>query len=352
MQSRYYIAMLHLTLVLIVVSTFGRFDGKGEVFYYILNYYGNFLLFLLEPCLAALWLLYAHYQVFQKEKRTRKLYLPLAVLMGANAVLTIVSQYTGWLYYIDPENIYHRGPYFLLPYIFIAAPLLVGTLVMIVCNRERIENRYFYSLVFFSIPPAACAAAQCMVYGTELLLHGVTISLIVIFISIQNRSINIDYLTGAFSRKQLDMYLRKKIHQSSREKTFSAILIDLDNFKYINDTYGHDVGDDALETAVKIIRECVRSEDFVARFGGDEFCIVSDITDHVILKEAVNRIKGSVDNFNRHSDRPYKLGFSMGYSIYEYDSHMSAEEFKKQIDMYMYRNKNSRKVAGPVKSAG
>ena len=65
---------------------------------------------------------------------------------------------------------------------------------------------------------------------------------------------------------------------SNREKVFSAILIDINNFKYINDTYGHNIGDSALEAAAKLLKSCLRTSDFIARYGGDEFCIIPDIS--------------------------------------------------------------------------
>ncbi len=129
------------------------------------------------------------------------------------------------------------------------------------------------------------------------------------------------------------------------------ILIDINNFKYINDTYGHDIGDDALETAAKLLKSCLRTNDFIARFGGDEFCIVLDISNRSDLEMLVCRINNCLEKYNKSSSKPYELGFSMGYAVYAYHSHKSSEEFLKQVDKLMYENKQAYKNKGPCNFA-
>jgi diguanylate cyclase (GGDEF)-like protein len=162
-------------------------------------------------------------------------------------------------------------------------------------------------------------------------------------LNIQNHNMYIDYLTGVNNRKRLETYLKEKINTSTENKTFSAILIDMNNFKSINDTFGHDVGDDALETSVKLLKSCLRANDFIARFGGDEFYIVLDVSNRDDLEATVSRINHCIEKFNESNLKPYKLSFSMGYAVYDCHSHMNVEEFQKKIDMLMYENKRVNK---------
>ncbi|NLM09823.1 MAG: diguanylate cyclase [Clostridiaceae bacterium] len=80
------------------------------------------------------------------------------------------------------------------------------------------------------------------------------LSLLVVFLKIQNYSMHTDYLTGVNNRKKLDAYLKERVSLSTEGKGFSAVLIDINSFKYINDTFGHDIGDNALETAAKLLK--------------------------------------------------------------------------------------------------
>ena len=105
---------------------------------------------------------------------------------------------------------------------------------------------------------------------------------------------------------------------------------------------GHDAGDEALKEAIGIIRKSLRQNDFIARYGGDEFVIIMDIHSREMLERAIGRITTNVDNFNREGLKPYKISFSMGYDIYDTRSQMTSDDFFNHIDLLMYENKKSR----------
>lgn len=342
LQYKLYMMILQITILMLVVDIFSRFDGKPDTIYPLINHFGNFLIFLLSPILPSLWLLYVHCQVFQEEEKTRLLFYPLFATNALNAVMLVLSQFFGWYYYIDSDNIYHRGPLFLFS-VSITVVFILIAFVLISANRKKIQKKHYFSLIFFAFPPFMCIILQIIFYGTSLILNGVVLSLLIVFLNIQNDSMYTDYLTGINNRKKLDNYLREKVNASTEDKTFSAIFIDLNNFKSINDTFGHDVGDNALEISAKLLKSCLRSDDFIARFGGDEFYIVLDVSDRIDLEETVCRINSCIEKYNETSDQPYKLSFSMGYAVYNYHSHMKVEEFKKQIDILMYENKRANK---------
>ena len=342
LQHKLYMMVLKNTILMLVVDILSRFDGKPDTVYPVINHLGNFMIFLLNPILPSLWLLYVHVQVFQDEKETKRLIYPLLAINALNAVMVILNQFFGWFYYIDSDNIYHRGPLFLFSALITVALILVA-FVLIIANRKKIEKRHYFSLVFFAVPPFVCIILQIIFYGMSLMLNSVVLSLLMVSLNIQNHSMYTDYLTGVNNRKKLEIYLKEKISTSTEDKTFSAIMIDLNSFKSINDTFGHDMGDNALQVFAKLLNSCLRSNDFIARFGGDEFFIVLDISNRMDLEEIVRRINVCVEKYNESGERPYKLDFSIGYAVYDYHSHMKAEEFQKQIDILMYENKQANK---------
>lgn len=343
LQDKLFIKLLFCTILLLFVDILSRFDGTASTLYPIINQFGNFLVYLLNPILPSIWLAYVHFQIFRDERRTKKLVYPLFAINFINTAILIMSQFSGWYYYIDADNIYHRGPLFLFT-AFLTILVVLTAFVITIINHEKLERKTFLSLIFFALPPFACILLQIAFYGISLMLNGVTLSLLVVFLNIQNKNIYIDFLTGVNNRKKLDVYLKNKVNTSTKDKTFSAILIDLNNFKYINDTFGHDMGDKALEIVAKLLESCLRSNDFIARYGGDEFLIVLDISTRIELEAMVERINNCVAKYNESNSQPYELGFSMGYAIYDYNSQMNAEQFQKQIDLLMYENKHARNI--------
>lgn len=342
LSDKLYMLILYITILMLGVDILGRFDGNTAIIYLVFNTIGNFVIFLMSPVLPSLWVAYVHFQIFREERKTRRLFYPLCIINAINAIILIFSQFFGWFYYIDSNNIYHRGPLFLFP-AFITIMLMLAAFALTVINRRNLEKKSFLSLIFFAIPPFISIILQITFYGISLMLNSVVLSLLVVFLNIQNHSMYTDHLTGVYNRKKLDAYLKEKVSLSTEEKGFSAILIDINNFKYINDTYGHDIGDNALETAAKLLKSCLRTNDFIARLGGDEFCIVLDISNRSDLEAMVCRINNCLKKYNKSGSHLYELGFSMGYAVYAHHSHMSAEEFLRQIDILMYEEKRAYK---------
>ncbi len=341
-QHKLYINLVKLTILALVLDILGRFDGNPNTIYPVINHVANLFLFIVNPILPSFWFLYVHYQVYNDEEKTKRLFYPLCILNIINSGLIILSQFNGWIYYIDSNNIYHRGPHFLFSAILVIA-LLLASFVLVFKNQKKIEKKYFYSLIFFSIPPCIGTVLQLSIYGFSFVLNSIVLSLLIIHLNIQNYSIYTDYLTEISNREKFEAKLREKINASTENKTFSLIMLDFDNFKNINDTLGHEMGDRALKTAAELFKKCMRANDFIARIGGDEFCFILDISNKTKLEAAVDRINSCVDEYNKSYSQPYKLFFSMGYAVYDYHAHMKAEELFKQVDRLMYEDKKRKK---------
>ena len=169
------------------------------------------------------------------------------------------------------------------------------------------------------------------------------LSLLIVLLNMQNDTIYTDFLTGVGNRKKLEAVLKDCIRRSSSRRTFSLIMLDIDDFKEINDNFGHDMGDRALKASAELLRKCVRSKDYVIRFGGDEFCLVAEIYENSRVEAMLDRINNHVDQFNASGHFPFSLSFTMGYSVFDCTSGMNQEGLIKQVDMLMYENKRLKK---------
>jgi len=346
-QQRAFMGMLKTTILLLALDTVTKLDGRPAPVNYFVTA-ADCLSIAIGPLVMVFWMRYLGCALFPGgEEKADKWVATAFFLFAVNAVISVFSVPFGWVFYFDEKYVYHRGPGFLVSALFMLSMILLSE-VFVFVNRSRIDRRHIFSMNFFLVPPILCGAVQTLLYGSSLILSGFAFSELIVFVHIQNGSMNVDYLTGAYNRRQLDRQIREKIRLSTQAHTFAAILIDLDNFKSINDTMGHNVGDCALEDTVAILRESIRTNDLLARYGGDEFCIVLDTATEAELTTIIVRIEEKLANFNRDGDRPYKLSFSMGYQVYDACSGMSAEQFQKVIDEHMYEHKRQHHSAAPV----
>jgi diguanylate cyclase (GGDEF)-like protein/PAS domain S-box-containing protein len=154
-----------------------------------------------------------------------------------------------------------------------------------------------------------------------------------------------DYLTGLPNRRFLTEELHKLLSRCARSGQFGAVLfIDLDNFKLLNDTLGHDVGDMLLREAAYRLRHAVREGDYVARLGGDEFVIVLDnLGDDVSIAAAEADVVGHkvlavcAENYALPA-RPYRSTASVGIALFGRHTD-SVDVLLRQADLAMYQAK-------------
>lgn len=120
----------------------------------------------------------------------------------------------------------------------------------------------------------------------------------------------------------------------------------MDNFKPINDNFGHDVGDEALMKFSAILRKNMSEIGFVVRYGGDEFILITDRSEGAVEK-AVADIQKELCEVNASGENRYNLEFSYGISSITADS--SSDDFLKTMDSRMYEMKNQRKLESTQK---
>jgi diguanylate cyclase (GGDEF)-like protein len=112
--------------------------------------------------------------------------------------------------------------------------------------------------------------------------------------ALRNQSIR-DALTGLYNRRYLDEILGREARRAVRStQGLGVLMLDLDNFKKFNDTYGHDAGDAVLRETAAFLLKSVRSEDFVCRFGGEEFIVILPAADLKITQARAERIRSKL----------------------------------------------------------
>jgi diguanylate cyclase (GGDEF)-like protein len=151
-----------------------------------------------------------------------------------------------------------------------------------------------------------------------------------------------DPLTGLYNRKELFEKLGGEISKAARMRgVVSFLLLDIDHFKNLNDTYGHIFGDEVLITIARIMQNIVRPYDTVARYGGEEFSIILYDIDGTLAKKIADRIRVAVKTktFERRG-KGVKVTVSIGVATYPHDSR-TLEDLVDMADKALYHSKGS-----------
>lgn len=158
------------------------------------------------------------------------------------------------------------------------------------------------------------------------------------------KSLNTDYLTNLYSKMYYEYYISKAIKDAqSKNQTVSLMMIDVDNFKSINDKYGHMFGDATLKAVANTIRTNTRNIDFCFRYGGDEFTVILPDTNEKSASMVAERIQEKLLklDMNIKEDKTFKITLSIG--IAEWSHNVDEEELTKRADQAMYLSKNGGK---------
>ena len=152
-----------------------------------------------------------------------------------------------------------------------------------------------------------------------------------------------DALTGLYNRHYLNTHLDNMVRQAlNNNKSLSLMIMDMDHFKQVNDTYGHDVGDQVLKQLSEIIINTVRSADLAARFGGEEFVILMPETDVKQANDVAERIRKLVENTDMkvsHSIGIIRKTISIGVAYLD-EMGDTGEALLKRADEALYKAKH------------
>lgn len=150
---------------------------------------------------------------------------------------------------------------------------------------------------------------------------------------------NTDALTGIYNRRFLDDFAKEF---NCKPTTLSVILFDIDDFKQINDNFGHDIGDKVIKKLINIIDTSVRQSDCIIRLGGDEFLLLLKDSKEKDAYIVVEKILNKIEENNKKENN--NIVFNVSYGISEYkNNHRTINELIIEADETMYKNKKLRK---------
>jgi len=157
-----------------------------------------------------------------------------------------------------------------------------------------------------------------------------------------------DYLTGVFNRRAFFEILETEVARARRyERPLSLVMLDIDHFKKINDTYGHAVGDEVLKATARILQQSVRLSDVLARIGGEEFVILVPETTLQHTLDLAEKVRRAIES---SSLLPNEEKVTISFGVAELDSTATIDELMIRVDEALYQAKaNGRNRVEPYR---
>ena len=326
-----FIATINETLSFII-------DAHPGFIFHILQYISNTISSASSGIIGYCWCLFVEYHIHRNFKRIKKKSRILAVPLIIAIILIFINLLgTGIIFDISKENVYTRGPMNFILYIFVFVYYIESIYTVQKAKSDSILVEFF-PIYFFIIPCMIGTMIQGFFFGISTIWLCVAIAFIIVYIEIQISISFIDDLSGLYNRKYMNHYLDKL--QNDKPKRAYGFLMDINDFKTINDIYGHLKGDQAIIQFGKILQHSIDKDSVAIRMGGDEFVIFAILKSNEEALALKKRIEQNVRQFNTNSTEPFHLSFSIGIAKYS----GNIETFLSSMDDSMYEAKNMHRL--------
>lgn len=321
-----------------------------------INYIVNSFYFSISGFAALFWVMYC---IHTQSHNTLKKRLIIGIISIPTIVLLIMSvnsPFTGWIFYLDEANNYHRGPFYFLQ-IVITLGYLIFAIIFSGISSAKKENLPYRRLYLTSmlVPVLVIASSISQIYYPDypMLPASLTIGFSLMYLAIIDSQVLIDRMTTLYNRNWFYQHHLNLLNTEGQEKNRTniieeIILIDIDGLRLINDAHGKDTGDDALIRLSNILMDIQRASQIpgyyrAVRFGDDEFVVLCEFADDNKVETVMNYIDMRLRVLNASGTVPYELSVSMGHTKYLHQTTTLAElmDFADQ-DMYKVKVRKQR----------
>jgi diguanylate cyclase (GGDEF)-like protein len=342
--------MLILNIVILVLDA-GTYVLNGQTFAgaRVLNLLITTAFFILNPLMSVLYALFCDVRLKTSARTRNRLvwlyWLPFAV----NLVFALLSVRYSLLFRLDANNMYNRGSMFGVSFALSFVLLGVSFVRILVYHRRYLSanepdtfasNRHTITLLllFPAVPLLGGVLQSCWFTTVTVVWLSTVIALLILFINTQNAEIFTDSLTGLYNRKKANCYMQSF---SQTNGVYMAVL-DVDNFKRINDCFGHLTGDKALKIVADTLQAVCDRDTFLSRYGGDEFMLISRQGGKKKLEGMLKRVEKNLLDYCSVNKLSYSLSISAGIAEGD-ESTESIDALFSAADTQLYRSKTKLK---------
>lgn len=274
----------------------------------------------------------------------------LMAILGINTVFQIICVFTGWMVVIDGENHYTHGPLYDVYMLVCLAIITIVVIQFILYGRSyRRQNRWsLYAIIALvvigiaiqeGLPRGHRVSYIAMTIGAALMfIHYTEFSQLATddFVSEQRIALDTDPLTGLRSRYAYSQALKHYDAKGALPEDLAAFTIDINGLKEVNDTLGHEAGDELICGAARCIENAFSAGRFY-RTGGDEFVVLATDMNRVRADIALSRLRREADKWRGEKGQGLKL--AAGYALAADSPGLTSEKLVHEADLQMYEAK-------------
>ncbi len=283
--------------------------------------------------------MYVDYKLFGDIVRIKKRCIILMIPACIIIVGSLVNLFTPVFFEVNEVTyVYKRTELYIIPNIIVFFYLVYNT-VLVYWYKNKVGKYLFLPAVIFLIPIILGSVLDFLFYGMTFKQMGIAIALTSIYVNVQKEISCIDSLSGLHTRQYMINHIAAEMNRSKSEVSLIGILLDVDKFKLINDTYGHLAGDDAIRSVGKILLNTVPKKAMAVRFAGDEFMVILKNANERDVQNLLASIYSATEEYNATQNKPYEIHFSAGYSIFDKEND-TVNSFFDRMDEAMYGEKN------------
>ena len=311
LDEKLYNFMLIVTFTALVAET-TSFLIDGKIFWgcYILQYILNTICTGAVTLTGFCWSLFVDFRIYRNMARLRaKIPFLMLPFLVASCALFINLFGTGIIFQINDADQYHRGPLSILMYVVVFIYYIESILATYLAKEKNVMPGFF-PIFYFVVPCIIGTVIQGMFFGISTGWLSVSVAFILVYVEFQSFNSFIDDLSGLFNRKYMYHYLYHI--QKKQPGQLYGIMLDVNDFKIINDTYGHLAGDRAISAIGQILVNSVDNDSVAVRMAGDEFVVFLKKGSRRKLEALKSRIIKNIQHFNKHTSEPFQLSLSLG----------------------------------------
>ena len=267
--------------------------------------------------------------------------MPIAVSIAALAIAYILAPYF-WISESGELNFWYYPMMVTAPVVYLLSAF-VHSMINARKTKSRDRKRLYHLIGIYPLGVLGFGLFQTFALNAPLFCFGVTTMMVFFYIQNMQTMISVDALTRLNNRGQIDRYMDQvRFRENFR---MHIMMIDIDRFKQINDTYGHGEGDRALVLVADSLKQLggrVKCPIFLGRYGGDEFVIfVQNPGENEMPEQIAEMIRGILADKQKENRLPYELQISVGYDELR-DKNDSMDACLARADEKLYEDKRSK----------